>query len=141
MITPWEREINHIATGRALSPGGELLPPHHGSQQRREDGGGVDGDGSGGNSLSRQGAETEISVPQNLSSMPAALRNFSWMEASSFRVFRRGQYIGERARLVGARGAHTIGLHGQRWARATLWCGCLRLVSVSPLDSVFTSEK
>ena len=27
--------MNHIATGRALSPGGELLPPHHGSQQRR----------------------------------------------------------------------------------------------------------
>ena len=34
-ITPWEREMNHIATGRALSLGGELLPPHHGSQQRR----------------------------------------------------------------------------------------------------------
>ena len=26
------REMNHIATGRALSPGGELRPPHHGSQ-------------------------------------------------------------------------------------------------------------
>jgi hypothetical protein len=30
-----EREMNHIATGRALSPRGELLPPHHGIQQRR----------------------------------------------------------------------------------------------------------
>jgi hypothetical protein len=30
-ITPWEREINHIATGGALTLGGELLPPHHGS--------------------------------------------------------------------------------------------------------------
>ena len=29
-----------------------------------EDGGGVDGDGSGGNSPSRQGAETETSVPR-----------------------------------------------------------------------------
>ena len=29
-----------------------------------EDGGGVDGDGSGGNSPSRQGAGTEISVPR-----------------------------------------------------------------------------
>ena len=29
-----------------------------------EDGGGVDGDGSGGNSPSRQGAETETSVPE-----------------------------------------------------------------------------
>ena len=31
-----------------------------------EDGGGVDGDGSGGNSPSRQGAGTETSVPRNL---------------------------------------------------------------------------
>ena len=29
-----------------------------------EDGGGVDGDGSGSTSPSRQGAETEISIPQ-----------------------------------------------------------------------------
>jgi hypothetical protein len=27
--------MDHIATGRALSPGGELLPPHHRRQQRR----------------------------------------------------------------------------------------------------------
>jgi hypothetical protein len=27
--------MNHIATGRALSPRGELLPPHHGRQQQR----------------------------------------------------------------------------------------------------------
>ena len=54
-----------------------------------EDGGGVDGDGSGGNSLSRHGVGTEISVPRNLSSMAAELRNFSWMEAQVFRVFPR----------------------------------------------------
>src|SRR5215216_2332720 len=30
-----EREMNHIATGRALSLGGELLPPHHRRQQWR----------------------------------------------------------------------------------------------------------
>jgi hypothetical protein len=47
-----------------------------------EDGGGVDGDGFGGNSLSRQGAGREISVPQNISSMAAALQNFLGMEAS-----------------------------------------------------------
>jgi hypothetical protein len=46
-----------------------------------EDGGGVDGDGSGSNSPSRQGAEKEISVPLNLSSMAASLWNFLWMEA------------------------------------------------------------
>ena len=36
------------------------------------DGGEVDGDGSGGNSLPRQGAETETSVPRNLFSAMAA---------------------------------------------------------------------
>jgi hypothetical protein len=46
-----------------------------------EDGGGVNGDGSGGNSLSWQGATTETSVPQNWSSMAAALRNFIWKNA------------------------------------------------------------
>jgi hypothetical protein len=46
-----------------------------------EDGGGVDGDGSEGNSPSRQGAETETAIPQNLSSMAAALWNFLWMDA------------------------------------------------------------
>jgi hypothetical protein len=40
-----------------------------------------DEDGSGGNSPSWQGAETEISVSRNLSSMSAALWNFLWMEA------------------------------------------------------------
>jgi hypothetical protein len=37
----------------------------------------TDGDSSGGTSPSRQGARTEISIPQNLSSMAAALRNYS----------------------------------------------------------------
>jgi hypothetical protein len=47
-----------------------------------EDGGVVDGDGSGGNSPSRQGAGTETSVPRNWSSMVAALHNFSWDKVS-----------------------------------------------------------
>jgi hypothetical protein len=58
-----------------------------GDSNSDEDGGRVDGDGSGGNSPSRQGAGTEISIPQNWSSMAAALQNFSWMYADSFRVF------------------------------------------------------
>jgi hypothetical protein len=37
----------------------------------------TDGDGSGGTSPSRQGAEIETSVPQNLSSTAAALWNYS----------------------------------------------------------------
>jgi hypothetical protein len=38
----------------------------------------TDGDGSRGTSLSRQGAGTETSVPQNSSSMAAALQNSFW---------------------------------------------------------------
>jgi hypothetical protein len=55
------------------------------------DGGGgndVDGDGSGGTSPSRQGARTETSVPQNFSSMAAALRNCFGKNADCLRVFR-----------------------------------------------------
>ena len=52
-----------------------------------EDGGGVDGDDSGGNSSSRQGAGTETSVPRILSATAAELRNFSWAEACIFRFF------------------------------------------------------
>jgi hypothetical protein len=48
----------------------------------------TDGDGSGGTSPSRQGAGTETSVPQNLVSMAAALRNCSGNFADSSRVFR-----------------------------------------------------
>jgi hypothetical protein len=47
----------------------------------------TDGDGSGGTSPSRQGAGTETSVPQNLSSTAAALRNCSGNFADSLRVF------------------------------------------------------
>jgi hypothetical protein len=39
---------------------------------------GVDGDGSEGNSLSRQGDGTETYVPQNWSSTATALWNFIW---------------------------------------------------------------
>jgi hypothetical protein len=48
----------------------------------------TDGDGSGGTSPSRQDAGTETSVPQNLSSTAAALRNCSRKNAGSLRVFR-----------------------------------------------------
>jgi hypothetical protein len=41
----------------------------------------TDGDGSGGTSPSRQGAGTETSVPRNLSSTAAVLRNYSGKNA------------------------------------------------------------
>jgi hypothetical protein len=37
----------------------------------------------------------------------------------------RRHFIGGRAMSEGTRGAHTMWWHGQRWARATLWCGRL----------------
>jgi hypothetical protein len=48
----------------------------------------VDGDGSGGTSPSRQGAGTETSVPRNLASTAAELRNCSGNFNDSPRVFR-----------------------------------------------------
>jgi hypothetical protein len=47
----------------------------------------TDGDGSEGTSPSRQGFGTETSVPQNLSSTAAELRNCSRKNAHLFRVF------------------------------------------------------
>jgi hypothetical protein len=71
------------------------------------DGGGVDGDGSGGNSLSRQGAKKKTSVPQNWSSMVAALRNFSWMYADSSRVFASERIYRRKGEVRGhPRGPH-----------------------------------
>ena len=55
-----------------------------------EDSDGVNGYGFGGNYPLRQGAEAEIYVPRNLSLMAAELRNFSWMETDSLRVFASG---------------------------------------------------
>ena len=74
-----------------------------------EDGGGVDGDDSGVNSLSRQRAGTETSVPRNLSSMAAALRNSSWNMAWFFRVF-ASEGINRRRGNVGggSRGPHHL---------------------------------
>jgi hypothetical protein len=43
----------------------------------------TDGDGSGGTSPSRQGVETETSIPRNWSSMAAELRNCSGKNADS----------------------------------------------------------
>jgi hypothetical protein len=47
----------------------------------------TNGDGSGGTSLSRQGAKTETSVPQNSSVVAAELRKCSRNFANFFRVF------------------------------------------------------
>jgi hypothetical protein len=88
------------------------------------DGGGVDGDGSGGNSPSRQGAGIETSVPQNWSSMVAALQNFSSTKADWFRVFALEGLYWQKGDVRGwPRGPHhTL---EQPEGGATRWCGHL----------------
>jgi hypothetical protein len=50
------------------------------------------------------------------------------------------EFIGERARSVDARGAHTMGRHGQGVAPPP-GVAASRLISVFPLDSVFVLAK
>jgi hypothetical protein len=96
-----------------------------GDSNGNEDGGGVDGDGSGGNSPSRQGAKTKTSVPQNSSTMAAVLRNFSWMDADSFRVFASEAIYRRNGDVRGhPRGPHHM-VARPGVTRATLWCGHL----------------
>jgi hypothetical protein len=81
----------------------------------------TDGDGSGGTSLSRQGAGIETSVPRNLSSMAAELWNCSGKNAYCFRVFRREALYRRRGIVRSGPGGLTIGGHGQGLGRAPWW--------------------
>jgi hypothetical protein len=55
--------------------------------------------------------------------------------------FSRGcEFIGGRARLVDAQGAHNMGQRSQGWAAPPPVVASL-LVSLSPLDSIFVSAK
>ena len=68
----------------------------------------TDGDGSRGTSPSRQGAGTETSVPQNLSSTAAELRNCSGKIIDPPRVFRPEALYRRRGIVRGQPGApHT----------------------------------
>jgi hypothetical protein len=64
----------------------------------------IDGDGSGGSSPSRQGAETETSVPRNSSAVAAELRNSFSKIADCFRVFRREALYRRRGGVRGLPG-------------------------------------
>jgi hypothetical protein len=109
-----EREVNHIATGRSLSPGGELLlilgdikVDGDGGEVDRE---GEDGDGDRwrwlrGHFPSRQGARIETSVPRNLSTAAAELRDSFWKIADSPRVFRLEALYRQRGIVRGLPGA------------------------------------
>jgi hypothetical protein len=93
----------------------------------------TDGDDSGGTSPSRQGAETETSVPRNLSSMAAALQNSSGNFADFLGFSVPRLYIGEGASSGGYQGTLTHRGHGQ--GLAALVCGAL----VAPLRLLFGS--
>jgi hypothetical protein len=64
----------------------------------------TDGDGSGGTSLSRQGAGTETSVPRNSSMAATELRNCFWKIADSFRLFRPEALYRRRGNVRGLPG-------------------------------------
>ena len=83
---------------------------------------GVDGDGSGGTSPSRQGAGTETSVPRNLSAMAAALVFLSNM-ASCFRVYASGAIYRRRGGVGGGSWAphHVAARPGWVPRRGMVW--------------------
>jgi hypothetical protein len=99
------------------------------------DDGDGDGDGSRGTSPSRQGAETETSIPRNSSTTAAKLQNCFWKITDSlgFSVLRL--LIGEGASSGSCQGALTPRWHDQGLDHANLVCGAL----VAPLRLLFGS--
>jgi hypothetical protein len=80
---------------------------NNGDKDGDKDGDGVDEDGSGGNSPSRQGARIETSVPRKSSSMAVSLQNFLWIDADSFRVFAMETIYRRKGEVGGSpRGPH-----------------------------------
>ena len=77
---------NHIATCIRLSHGVGLLPPHRGSN-------GVDGDGSGGRSPSRQCAGTGPFEPPKLVGDGGGALYRIWENPSRVRVFSSGMIL------------------------------------------------
>ena len=62
-------------------------------------------------------------LPRPGRAMAAALEMFLWNMMGSLGFSRRGDYIGERAASVEARGGHTTWWRGRQVGRATLGCG------------------
>jgi hypothetical protein len=86
-----------------------------------EDGGGIDGDSSGGNSLSWQGAGTETSVPRNWSSMAGCCGTFHGWMPNDLGFSRRRHFVGGRAMLEGTQGTHAIRWCGQGAHHPMVW--------------------
>jgi hypothetical protein len=83
----------------------------------------TDGDGSGGTSLSQQGAGIETSVPWNSLAAAAELRNSFWKIADCFRVFHREASYRQRGIVRRWPGGLTIGGCDQGLGHAPSWCG------------------
>jgi hypothetical protein len=96
----------------------------------------TDGDGSGGTSPSRQGAGTETSIPQNLSSTAAALRNYSGKNAIVLGFSVPRLLIGEKAASEVGKGGLTIGGRGQGLRRPLV----VRVPSGPPPAPVWSSS-
>ena len=111
---------------------GELLTEHDG-------GGGVDGEGSGGQTLSRQGAGTGPSDPRNLVSMAAELWNFSWNMTLVFRVFQSGGIYRRKGKVGGHPGGphHVVARPGGPAPPYGVAASSAHFVS--PLDSVYVT--
>jgi hypothetical protein len=76
----------------------------------------TDGDGSEGTFPSRQGAGIETSIPQNLSTAAAELRNSFWKIAESFRVFCPEASYRRRGDIrSGARAPHSMAAWPGPW--------------------------
>jgi hypothetical protein len=112
-----EREMNHIATGRASALGENYSLLIIGDSNIEEDGGEVDGDGGGGDGVdrdgsgstspSRQGTGTETSVPQNSSMAAAELHNSFSKNTDRSRVFLRKAFYRRRGSVRGPPGGLT----------------------------------
>jgi hypothetical protein len=125
--------MNHIATGRALSPGGELLPPHQETAMAMKMA--VESMEMAPGAIPHPGRVPE----QRLLSPKLRLRwrrrcgTLSGKTLIHLGFSPRSEFIGEGAMSEGTRGAHTRWRCGQGWTRATRssWPS-----SVSALDCV-----
>jgi hypothetical protein len=114
--------MNHIATGRALSPGGELLAPHHGRQQWRWRWLWSRWTWLRGQFPASRVREQRLLSPEIGLRWWRCCRTFRGRRPDSLGFSPRREYIGGRAMSESGPGAHTTWWCGQG-TRATLWCG------------------
>jgi hypothetical protein len=120
--------VNHIATGRALSPRREILPPHHRRQQRRW--------------RWRRGRWRPMEMAPGALPLPGRVLEQRLLSPKICRRWQRScgtvlgkmpivlglsvgrLFVGGEASSGGYQGHLTTRGHSQGVARATRWCGC-----------------